>query len=377
MKILHWPTSYPDPEYGLPFNLIFIQEHIKSIKPYHDQVVFYISPNPPKNGKLFQVLRTIESDVPTTRVYFKKTKISIVNRLIVYGLVLSEFIHLRINHFSPDIIHIHIFAAGRLPTFISKLLRIPTVVTEHWTALCRDDVLSESRLKLAKNTYESAAMVLPVCDFLKKNIILRTQAKIKSKIVFNAVDTNIFNFNNNNHIKNNQIITVARLEEAKDIPTLLKAISILDNPKLILKVIGRGNPDELIELSKDLGISEQVEFLGEQPKNVIAQKMRESDVFVLSSLWENSPCVIGEALCCGLPVVVTDVGGVSELFTEEEGRLVLPKDPVSIANGIKYVLNNPENFDREKIAQNAKQRFGYDAIGQQIDEVYREVTHTN
>jgi glycosyltransferase involved in cell wall biosynthesis len=284
----------------------------------------------------------------------------------------TEVLQLLTDGFRPDVIHAHIFSEARMAMGLARFWRIPLVMTEHWTALCREGILSRERLDFAKQVYEQSAMVLPVCDYLRKCIEMNTGASFKSRVIFNAVNTRIF-FDDGRKRKK-QIITVARLERAKDIPTLLSAFALLKDKHILLKIVGRGDANPFIEMSKDLGIFERVEFLGEQPKPVIAELMRESAVFVLSSLWENSPCVIGESLCCGLPVVATNVGGVPELIESQSGRLVPAGDAEAMAYAFNEVLEHPQQFNRQDITKKAHARFSYETIGMQLDKIYREVT---
>ena len=97
--------------------------------------------------------------------------------------------------------------------------------------------------------------------------------------------------------------------------------------------------------------------------------MQDSTMLLLTSFIENSPCVIGEAHCCGLPVVATDVGGIKELIME--GETVPAKNPELLAAAILRWMNKP--IDREKLAQKAQERFSYDAIGKKIFEVYHKI----
>ena len=103
--------------------------------------------------------------------------------------------------------------------------------------------------------------------------------------------------------------------------------------------------------------------------NEIAKKLQNSQLLILSSFIENSPCVIGEAHCCGLPVVATDVGGVKELIME--GAVVPPKSPELLAAKILEQLD--KKVDRAALSQKAQARFSYDAIGQQIFDVYKKI----
>jgi len=372
LRILHFPTNYPDPEYGQPFNMIFVAEHVRAAALHHDNVVLYISPLASRSGRV-EVTRTDEAPGRVIRIHTPHRKSEIINRLQVYRAVFVELFRLFAGGFSPHIIHVHVFSIAKIPAALARVLHVPLIVTEHWTALCREGALSRERLDFAKRVYEQAAIVLPVCDFLRNCIAANTAAQLNSCIIFNAVDSKIF-FHDES-VRKRQILTVARVEPAKDIPTLLRTFALLKDRNLALKIVGRGDARPFLSLARELGIYERVEFLGEMPKVRIAELMRESSVFVLSSLWENSPCVIGESLCCGLPVAATSVGGVPELLTQSDGRLVPPSQPESMAKALEEILENPQQFISWDISERARARFSYEAIGTQLDEVYRGATN--
>jgi glycosyltransferase involved in cell wall biosynthesis len=101
--------------------------------------------------------------------------------------------------------------------------------------------------------------------------------------------------------------------------------------------------------------------------------MRKADVFVLSSEWENLPCVLIEAMASGLPVVATNVGGIPEIMNDEVGMLVPPKDARALAQTLSNVLGHLDKYQGEKIACQAKRRFSYEAIGQLVHSLYKEL----
>src|SRR5262249_46835723 len=97
-----------------------------------------------------------------------------------------------------------------------------------------------------------------------------------------------------------------------------------------------------------------------------------SDVFVFPSLGENMPLAVLEALCCGLPVVATDVGGIPEAVGED-GALVPPGDPDALAAAIKNVIGDFGRFDPGEIARRAAARWSFEAVGGAWDEIYRSL----
>ena len=181
LKILHWPTGYPDPKYDLPYRFIFIAEHVRAASLYNDNFVLFISPEAPRGHRRIHVSRTLEGNFHVIRIRHRKFQIHAINRLFVYILEGRELLHMFVRDFRPNIIHAHIFANAHLPLAIAQILGIPVVITEHWTALCRKGELSPKRLQLACNVYEKSNIVLPVCDFLRRCIEKNTGAMLNTK----------------------------------------------------------------------------------------------------------------------------------------------------------------------------------------------------
>lgn len=374
LNVLHWPTSYPDPEKNQPFNAIFVHEHIKATQTLVNNWVLFVSQENTTSKKWYEAKENIEDGIPVTRFYFnRKLNLRFLNiyiRIVLFGYFIKLIL---IKRFYPNIIHIHFFPAGEWAYLFAKIFKIKTVVTEHWTALIGYPVISSERFEKAKHVYESASYILPVSTHLGNGILKNTKANIthKMQVIHNCVDTLIFKPDTSGKDALYNIISVARLEDQKDIPTMLKAFQLVKEklPTAKLTIIGGGDKVPFIQLAKDLSIADNVNFLGAQPKTVIAKEMAKSNLFILSSISENSPCVIGEAQCCGLPVVATDVGGVKELILE--GTVVQPKKPELLAEQIIQQLLKP--IDKSELVKKATQKFSFDAIGQQLYNVYKTV----
>lgn len=381
LNILHYPTAYPDPSRGDPYGQIFIKEHVLAMQQYHAALVLHFSPLPPLGRFPVEITRVEEDGIDTIRVYMRKFRIPLISRLFVYTVLLTVYLRIIASGFRPDVLHMHIFAEVRHVLFLSKLLRIPGVITEHWTALCPDDPqnLPPSRLSKAKWVYENSRLVLPVCEYLRQCIKTSTGAHFDHRIIYNAVNTSTFRFiprKAPSKVAPIRLLTVARLEAQKDFPTLFDATRRLNQSGVIttLDIVGDGpQRNEFENLAKALSIEGIVTFHGKQPKDVIARMMQDSDIFILSTKWENSPCVIGEALSCGTPVVASSVGGIPELVGEQDGLLVPKEDAEALAEAIRQIVNCRERYDSVTISKRAHARFSYEAIGKQLDEVYRSV----
>ena len=144
-------------------------------------------------------------------------------------------------------------------------------------------------------------------------------------------------------------IFVARnLEPLYDIETALRAFQVVRHeiPEAKLRVAGSGPEEQkLIELSRELGIGESVTFLGRISNENMPELYRSSDIAVNSSLVDNMPISILEALASGVPVVSTNVGGIPVLV--EDGKtalLVPPRDPRGMAEAVLALVRDPIRY---------------------------------
>ena len=104
-----------------------------------------------------------------------------------------------------------------------------------------------------------------------------------------------------------------------------------------LKIVGEGVERSSLEAQvKNLGLERVVEFLGRLPYEQVAEKMRESHVFVLPSYYEALGCVYLEAMACGIPTIGVKGMGIDEIIVDgENGLLTEQKDAESIVVQIK------------------------------------------
>ena len=151
-------------------------------------------------------------------------------------------------------------------------------------------------------------------------------------------------------------VCVARLSDIKGIDILLQAIAEVLRGGVHCKcvIVGDGPlRGHLSEQAKVLGLSEAVLFVGFQAD--VRPYLQMSDAFVLASHAEGLPLSVLEAMACGLPCIVTDVGGNAEAVTHGVCGLVVRRGCVEeVANAISYLAGHPE--ERLKMSRNARGR---------------------
>lgn len=176
----------------------------------------------------------------------------------------------------------------------------------------------------------------------------------KSKIIFNPLKKNLPSYDFVKRIK--KIVTVARLEEDKNIPLLLEAFNEIYQvyPEYILEIYGEGTKEkELKELVKKLNLENNIFFKGFQEN--VHQQILDAIMFVLPSNYEGISNAMIEALAIGIPSVVTDspaYGARTFIKHEENGFLVDVNSQSQLVNCMRKIIAD-EDLDL-MISNNSK-----------------------
>ena len=102
----------------------------------------------------------------------------------------------------------------------------------------------------------------------------------------------------------------------------------------------------LWRLIEENQLEKNVALLPSLTASQVADELRKSELFCLPSMCENSPNSIGEAMLLGIPILATDVGGVSSIIKDgDEGILIPPGDPAMLAMKIEYCFEHEEKMD--------------------------------
>ena len=145
-----------------------------------------------------------------------------------------------------------------------------------------------------------------------------------------------------------KILCVARLSPVKRIDLLLRALALLaeSHRNWSCDILGSGPlEEELRGLVRQLKLDEHVSFLGQQED--VRPFLAAADLFVLPSDKEGLPLALLEAMACGIPPVVTEVGGTGEVVVHgQNGLLVKAGSTDELERAIAYVLVHHEERRR-------------------------------
>ena len=250
----------------------------------------------------------------------------------------------QIKKIKPDIIHLHSTKAGVLGRLASAITKVPSVYTAHGWAFT--DGVSIFRRNLAilieKFVSKFCCYVICVSDYdLRLAKVVRAVSAKKLVLIHNGVP----DLKNALQIENKKegvtkLVIVARLDAPKLHEMLFFALSNVNNATWSLDVVGDGpNRDALSQLATQLGLTEKINFWGSCED--VSSRLCVADVFILVSAWEGLPLSIIEAMRAGLPVIASDVGGVSELIQDGKNGYLIPRnDENCLTEKIEFLLKN-------------------------------------
>jgi glycosyltransferase involved in cell wall biosynthesis len=217
---------------------------------------------------------------------------------------------------------------------------------------------------------------------MKEHLKIGYNAK-KSQVIPNGFDTKFFKpnselcarFRHKLGIPSNALVVghAGRFNPTKDHLSLVKAAGLISNEINRVYYIFCGQDvneinEVLVNWLKEAGIEKQTRLIGE--RDDMLNVYSSFDVFVSSSVSESFPNVIGEAMSCAVPCVVTNVGD-SALMVGDTGFIVPPSDPSALAEATIRLLKNVDL--RTEMGKKARIRIINNYSIEQITRDYEEL----
>jgi glycosyltransferase involved in cell wall biosynthesis len=173
------------------------------------------------------------------------------------------------------------------------------------------------------------------------------------------------------------IISLRNLEPVYDIQSLIKAVPqvLAEFPSATFVVGGTGSEEERLKLlSRSLGVSERVRFIGAYRNDDLPDYLRLADVYVSTSLSDAGiSASTAEAMACGIPVIVTDTGD-NRGWVESgcNGLVIRVGSPMVLSRAITDLLKDKQLSDAFKLAgrRTIEERNSYLKEMEKMEEFY-------
>ncbi len=217
------------------------------------------------------------------------------------------------------------------------------MITEHWSRYFPQNNTYTGLLRkvITRLVVHFASAIIAVSEKLKKALLDKNLFNRNYRIIPNPVDMDKFKISEERQIpktSKKRIIHISCFEDkSKNISGFLNAIKRLSLKRDDFEcfLIGDGPEwEQLKGMAKDLGLLERIAFFpGLKEQDDLVAEINKSDFLVLSSQYETFGSVVIESFACGIPVVATNVGVVSDVVNEQNGLIVPPGDETALEDG--------------------------------------------
>jgi glycosyltransferase involved in cell wall biosynthesis len=284
----------------------------------------------------------------------------------------------------PHVLHSHMFHANLMARLARLFYPAPVLIsTLHSIAESgRESGSIKWRDRLYRATDSLSDVTVAVCQAVaQRHSDARAVPKKRLRVIPNGVDTRRFRPDAGRRERTRREqglgtefawLAVGRLMWKKGYETMLRAFA--EEGRGLLLIAGSGPQErELEELAGELAV--HARFLGQRED--VADLMAACDGFVQSSMVEGLPLALLEAASSGLPAVVSDAGGVSEVVLDGRTGLVVPLgNPAALGAAVSRLVAMPEAQRRmlgEAAREHVVNNFDLDAVVARWEALYREL----
>ena len=259
----------------------------------------------------------------------------------------------------PDLVHAHFWMSGWAAVEAARPLGIPVALTFHALGVVKrrhqgdKDTSPPERLDVERELVSSVDRLVATCsDEVFELLRLGADAE-RISVVPCGVDPALFRPWGPTFSRNGlqRVVVVSRLVQRKGVGTTISALAAVPGAELVVA----GGPEacelhedaqarRLMDLAETAGVADRVRLLGRVSHTQLPALLRSADVAVCVPWYEPFGIVPLEAMACGVPVVASAVGGLTDTVVHgETGVLVPPRDADAVAEAARALLADPEH----------------------------------
>ena len=171
-----------------------------------------------------------------------------------------------------------------------------------------------------------------------------------------------------------RLLSVGRLAKQKNVFRLIETIAILNKKyDLELNIMGDGeDKQKIIDLIDKSGLKNVVKIRGRLSDEELIDYYSSSDIYVMSSDYEALPLTLLEVMASGLPIVSTDIRGVSEIL--KDCAVLTDRNPKALAKGIAMLVDDDiKRLELSKKSKEESKKYDWDTVVNKIINLYRNI----
>ncbi|PWK83719.1 glycosyltransferase involved in cell wall biosynthesis [Lentzea atacamensis] len=289
----------------------------------------------------------------------------------------------------PDVVHSHFWMSGLASVLATRRHRVPVVHTYHALGTVKRryqgarDTSPANRIAVERLIGQEVAAIAATCDDEVEELMVMGMKRRKITVVPCGVDTKLFESVGPVAARTapNRIVSVGRLVPRKGFDDLIAALALVPDTEL---VIAGGPPDlqadpeaqRLLAFAEARGVADRVHLIGQVARADMPALLRSADVVACVPWYEPFGMVPLEAMACGVPVVASAVGGLTDTVVHGvTGVLTPPRDPKALGRVLRRLLADRSRRMAFGIAgqDRVDARYTWDGVAARAELVYRRV----
>ncbi|OKK00136.1 glycosyltransferase [Amycolatopsis sp. CB00013] len=291
----------------------------------------------------------------------------------------------------PDVVHAHFWMSGLASILAAKDLGIPVAQTFHALGVVKrryqgeNDTSPPDRIRLERMIAKQADRVIATCSDEVFELVRMGLPRSRASVVPCGVDLTTFTPDGGvaGRTARRRIVSVGRLVPRKGFDLAIAALPSLPDTELVIV----GGPDagpldkapevrRLRAIANRAGVADRVHLPGLVSREQMPALLRSADAVVCTPWYEPFGIVPLEAMACGVPVVATAVGGLTDTVVDGvTGMLVPPRNPGELAAALRRLLGDASLCESFGLAgaDRVRARYSWDRVASDCLRAYGRV----
>ncbi|NJP34355.1 glycosyltransferase [Micromonospora thermarum] len=299
----------------------------------------------------------------------------------------------RDGDWTPDVAHAHFWMSGLATLHAGRRTRVPVVLTYHALGVVKKrhqgakDTSPPGRIGYERALGRAVDRVIVQCQDEIGELVRLGVPRSRMALVPSGVNQEMFRPDGPVAPRDParpRIITVGRMVERKGFLDVVRAMPAMPDAECV--VVGGPPADQLPAdafarrlgaLAESCGVADRVKLVGAVPREEMGRWYRSADLLVAAPWYEPFGLTPLEGMACGVPVVGTDVGGISDTVVAGlTGDLVPPRDHRALGTAIRRLLaDKVRRFAYATAAlDRIRSRYSWKRCAEQLSAVYAAVT---
>ncbi|GAB3803643.1 glycosyltransferase family 1 protein [Micromonospora zhanjiangensis] len=298
----------------------------------------------------------------------------------------------RRDDWAPDVVHAHFWMSGLAGITAARRLGVPVLLTYHALGTVKrrhqgaSDTSPGRRIGYERALGRAVDRVIAQSQDELRELIRMGVPADRMTIVPSGV--NVASFAPTGPAQERpdgrpRVLTVGRLVERKGFQDLIRAMPAVPDAECVVvggppgaELLDDPQARRLLAVARECGVADRVRLAGAVPRQEMARWYRSADVLVAAPWYEPFGLTPLEAMACGVPVIGTAVGGLTDTIVDGvTGDLVPPRDPAALGAALHALLADPAR--RAGYATAALERvrghYSWQRAAAQLGEVYEAV----